>query len=161
MWRKNGGWVRRGKRDERGREGGMEKPSCPTSQLESVSSFLRSHRWCRSCWSRLRRQSKTFVAFHRPSIRNLCFQAKQISIMQVWCKTFIPNVQFCKTIIRTEYILPNSPSKYIKSTTIYGKLKCSSFISLYTSSQKMGKEYPGGPVKSNIMNIMWLQSCAQ
>lgn len=31
----------------------MEEPSCPTSQLESVSSCLRSRHWCRSFQNQL------------------------------------------------------------------------------------------------------------
>lgn len=47
--------VDRGMRiSENKEEGWGGEPSCPTSQLESVSSCLRSHRWCRSCQNHLR-----------------------------------------------------------------------------------------------------------
>lgn len=76
--------------------------------------------------------------------------------MQVWCKTFILNVQFCKTIIRTEYI----QYIYIRHQNILKVqqyMANSSALLLFLSIQalrKREKSIPGGPVKSNTMNIM-------
>lgn len=65
--------------------------------------------------------------------------------MQVWCKTFILNVQFCKTIIRTEYIqYIYSPSKYIKKyNNIWQTQVLFFYFSLYKLSEN-GKKVSRG-----------------